>query len=119
MDVDNCNARISSRKAFIESDRLGFRHLGMEGFVVGILAWIVFGLIAGAIAQVIMPGNDPGSRSFGGWIITMFIGIVGAVLGGVIGSALGYGGVSGFNSWQLPDRRPGRASSSCSVGGSS
>jgi uncharacterized membrane protein YeaQ/YmgE (transglycosylase-associated protein family) len=64
---------------------------------MGILAWIIFGLIAGAIAQVIMPGNDPGSRSPRGWIITLVIGIVGAIVGGFIGSALGFGGVSGFN----------------------
>ena len=64
---------------------------------MGILAWIIFGLIAGAIAQLIMPGNDPGGRGFVGMVITMLIGIVGAVLGGVIGSALGFGGVSGFN----------------------
>ena len=64
---------------------------------MGILAWIVFGLIAGAIAQLIMPGDDPGGRSFVGWIITMVIGIVGAILGGIIGAALGFGGVSGFN----------------------
>lgn len=59
---------------------------------MGILAWIVFGLIAGAIAKFIMPGNDPG-----GWIITILIGIAGAVIGGFIGTALGFGTVSGFN----------------------
>ncbi|MDX8145377.1 GlsB/YeaQ/YmgE family stress response membrane protein [Lentzea sp. BCCO 10_0061] len=50
---------------------------------MGILGWIVLGLLAGAIAKAIMPGNDPG-----GFIITMLIGIVGAILGGFIGSAL-------------------------------
>jgi uncharacterized membrane protein YeaQ/YmgE (transglycosylase-associated protein family) len=50
---------------------------------VGILGWIVLGLLAGAIAKAIMPGNDPG-----GFIITMLLGIVGAILGGFIGSAL-------------------------------
>jgi uncharacterized membrane protein YeaQ/YmgE (transglycosylase-associated protein family) len=64
---------------------------------MGILAWIIFGLIAGAIAQLIMPGDDPGSRGFVGIVITMVIGIVGAILGGMIGAALGFGGVSGFN----------------------
>lgn len=59
---------------------------------MGILAWIIFGLIAGAIAKFIMPGDDPG-----GIIVTILIGIVGAVLGGFIGSALGFGGVDGFN----------------------
>ena len=59
---------------------------------MGILTWIIFGLIAGAIAKWIMPGKDPG-----GFIITILIGIVGAVIGGFIGSALGLGGVDGFN----------------------
>jgi len=59
---------------------------------MGILAWIVFGLIAGALAKFIMPGRDPG-----GLIVTILIGIAGAVLGGFIGSFLGFGGVSGFD----------------------
>ena len=64
---------------------------------MGIIAWIIFGLIAGAIAQLILPGDDPGGNTFLGWIITMVIGIVGAIVGGFIGAALGFGGVSGFN----------------------
>ncbi len=59
---------------------------------MGILAWILFGLIAGAIAKWIMPGKDPG-----GFIVTILIGIVGAVIGGFIGSALGFGTVEGFD----------------------
>ena len=59
---------------------------------MGILAWILLGLVAGALAKWIMPGPDPG-----GWIVTILIGIVGAVIGGFIGSAVGFGGVSGFN----------------------
>ncbi|GLZ31286.1 membrane protein [Lentzea sp. NBRC 105346] len=50
---------------------------------MGILGWIVLGLLAGAIAKAIMPGRDPG-----GIIITMLLGIVGAILGGFIGQAL-------------------------------
>jgi uncharacterized membrane protein YeaQ/YmgE (transglycosylase-associated protein family) len=50
----------------------------------GIIGWIVFGLIVGAIAKLLMPGRDPG-----GFIITMLLGIVGAVLGGYVGRALG------------------------------
>ncbi len=50
----------------------------------GILGWIIFGLIVGAIAKLLMPGRDPG-----GIIITMLIGIVGAVLGGYAGRAMG------------------------------
>ena len=50
----------------------------------GILGWMLFGLIVGAIAKLIMPGRDPG-----GIIVTMLLGIVGAVLGGWIGRAMG------------------------------
>jgi uncharacterized membrane protein YeaQ/YmgE (transglycosylase-associated protein family) len=46
---------------------------------VGILSWIVVGLIAGVIAKLLLPGRDPG-----GCIITMLIGIAGAILGGFI-----------------------------------
>ena len=53
-------------------------------FVIG---WIIFGLIVGAIAKLVMPGRDPG-----GIIVTMLIGIAGAVLGGFIGRALGWYG---------------------------
>jgi uncharacterized membrane protein YeaQ/YmgE (transglycosylase-associated protein family) len=51
---------------------------------MGILGWIVFGLIVGAIAKLLMPGRDPG-----GIIVTMVLGIVGALLGGFLGRALG------------------------------
>lgn len=51
---------------------------------MGILGWIVFGLIVGAIAKLLMPGRDPG-----GIIVTMLLGIVGALLGGFVGQALG------------------------------
>ncbi|MER7083751.1 Uncharacterized membrane protein YeaQ/YmgE, transglycosylase-associated protein family [Saccharopolyspora kobensis] len=59
---------------------------------MGILSWIVFGLIAGAIAKFILPGRDPG-----GIIVTILIGIVGGFLGGWIGSQVSGTGVSGFN----------------------
>jgi len=59
---------------------------------MGILTWIVLGLIAGILAKLIMPGDDPG-----GFIITTLLGIAGALVGGFIASALGFGGVSGFN----------------------
>ena len=59
---------------------------------MGIIAWIVFGLIAGAIAKLLMPGKDPG-----GFFVTILLGIVGAVVGGFIGSALGFGEVTGFD----------------------
>jgi len=50
---------------------------------MGIIGWIILGLIAGLIAKAIMPGKDPG-----GLIITMILGIVGAVLGGFLASAI-------------------------------
>lgn len=59
---------------------------------MGILSWIVMGLIAGAIAKFVMPGDDPG-----GFIMTIVLGIVGALVGGFIATALGLGDVSGFN----------------------
>lgn len=59
---------------------------------MGILSWIIFGLIAGAIAKVLMPGRDPG-----GCIITMLLGIAGAVVGGYVGTLLGWGRVTGFD----------------------
>ena len=60
---------------------------------MGILTWIVLGLVAGAIAKLLMPGRDPG-----GWIVTMLLGVAGAFLGGFIGRAIwGSGGVDGFN----------------------
>ena len=53
----------------------------------GVIGWIVFGLIVGAIAKLVMPGRDPG-----GWIITILLGIAGALLGGYLGRALGWYG---------------------------
>jgi uncharacterized membrane protein YeaQ/YmgE (transglycosylase-associated protein family) len=48
---------------------------------MGFLGWIVLGLVAGALAKLIMPGDDPG-----GILVTMLLGIVGAVVGGFLGS---------------------------------
>jgi uncharacterized membrane protein YeaQ/YmgE (transglycosylase-associated protein family) len=59
---------------------------------MGILSWIVLGLIAGALAKLLLPGKDPG-----GIIITIIIGVIGALLGGFIGTQLGFGGVTGLN----------------------
>jgi uncharacterized membrane protein YeaQ/YmgE (transglycosylase-associated protein family) len=55
--------------------------------MLSILGWIIFGLIVGIIAKLLMPGRDPG-----GFIITILLGIVGAVIGGFIGRALGWYG---------------------------
>ena len=54
---------------------------------MGILTWIVFGLVVGIIAKLVTPGRDPG-----GFIITMLLGIAGAVIGGMLGRALGWYG---------------------------
>lgn len=59
---------------------------------MGILSWIVMGLIVGAVAKLIMPGKDPG-----GLFITIILGIAGAFVGGFVGAKLGLGSVSGFN----------------------
>jgi uncharacterized membrane protein YeaQ/YmgE (transglycosylase-associated protein family) len=60
---------------------------------VNIFAWILFGLVAGGIAKFIMPGKDPG-----GCLLTIIIGIAGALLGGLIGTRVfGVGPVTGFN----------------------
>jgi uncharacterized membrane protein YeaQ/YmgE (transglycosylase-associated protein family) len=61
---------------------------------MGFLGWIVLGLLAGAIAKLIMPGDDPG-----GIIVTMLIGIVGAVIGGFLGSRIFGIGLENF--WSL------------------
>ncbi|WP_027252674.1 GlsB/YeaQ/YmgE family stress response membrane protein [Photobacterium halotolerans] len=59
---------------------------------MGIISWIILGLIAGALAKWLMPGKDGG-----GWIVTMALGIVGAFVGGWVGSLIGLGPVTGVN----------------------
>lgn len=52
---------------------------------MGVIGWIIFGLIVGIVAKFLMPGRDPG-----GFVITAIIGIVGALLGGYLGRAVGW-----------------------------
>jgi len=59
---------------------------------LGIISWIIFGLIAGILAKWIMPGKDGGC-----FILTVVLGIIGAVVGGYISTFFGYGKVDGFN----------------------
>ena len=59
---------------------------------MGFIVWIVLGLIAGALAKFIMPGRDPG-----GIIVTILIGIAGALIGGFLSTKLGYGAVDGLD----------------------
>jgi uncharacterized membrane protein YeaQ/YmgE (transglycosylase-associated protein family) len=58
---------------------------------MGIIGWILLGLLAGAIAKLILPGDDPG-----GFIVTTLIGIAGAIVGGLIASALDIGDLDEF-----------------------
>ena len=59
---------------------------------MGLLSWILMGLVVGILAKWIMPGPDPG-----GILMTILLGIAGAFVGGLIGSQVGLGSVSGFN----------------------
>lgn len=59
---------------------------------MGILSWIIMGLIVGLIAKFLMPGKDPE-----GIIITICLGVAGAFLGGFLASHLGFGTITGFN----------------------
>jgi len=55
--------------------------------MLGVIGWIIFGLIVGAVAKLLMPGRDPG-----GFIVTMLLGIAGALVGGFLGRAAGWYG---------------------------
>ena len=63
---------------------------------MGILSWIIVGLIAGVLGKMILPGDDPG-----GFIVTILIGMAGALVGGFIVGLLGGTGVTGFNIWSI------------------
>ena len=63
---------------------------------MNILSWILVGLVAGIIAKLLMPGRDPG-----GCIITILLGIAGALLGGFLMGIFGFGGITGFNFYSV------------------
>ncbi|MEO5894770.1 MAG: GlsB/YeaQ/YmgE family stress response membrane protein [Vicinamibacterales bacterium] len=63
---------------------------------MGILTWILFGLVVGVIAKLLMPGRDPG-----GFIVTILLGIAGALLGGFVGRAMGFYGTSESAGWLI------------------
>ena len=63
---------------------------------MGIISWIIVGLIAGALGKLILPGEDPG-----GFIVTILIGMAGALVGGLLVGLLGGTGVTGFNIWSI------------------
>ena len=85
---------------------------------MGVIGWIVFGLFVGIVAKLLMPGRDPG-----GFVVTIVLGIIGALLGGFIGRALGLyraddpvgfimaviGAIVVLFVYRLLARRPGRA----------
>jgi uncharacterized membrane protein YeaQ/YmgE (transglycosylase-associated protein family) len=56
---------------------------------MGLVTWILLGLLAGVIAKYVMPGVGPS-----GWILTTLLGMVGAVVGGIVGNFVGFGGVN-------------------------
>jgi len=59
---------------------------------MGIISWIILGLVVGIIAKFLMPGKDPG-----GIFITILLGIAGAIAGGFVSAAIGFGQVTGFD----------------------
>jgi uncharacterized membrane protein YeaQ/YmgE (transglycosylase-associated protein family) len=61
---------------------------------MAILSWILFGLVVGVIAKLLMPGRDPG-----GFIVTILLGIAGALVGGFVGRALGFYGENQGAGW--------------------
>jgi len=63
---------------------------------MGILSWILFGLVVGIIAKLLMPGRDPG-----GFIITILLGVAGALLGGFVGRAMGFYGPDEAAGWLM------------------
>lgn len=63
---------------------------------MGIISWIIMGLIVGSLAKFLMPGKDPG-----GIMVTILLGIAGAFIGGLIGSVIGIGTITGFNLFSI------------------
>jgi uncharacterized membrane protein YeaQ/YmgE (transglycosylase-associated protein family) len=63
---------------------------------VGLISWVIVGGLAGILAKALMPGDGPS-----GCIVTVLLGIVGAVVGGWVMSLLGFGGVDGLNIWSI------------------
>ena len=63
---------------------------------IGIISWIVVGLIAGILGKLIVPGRDPG-----GFLLTIVIGMIGALVGGFIVQLLGGTGLTGFSIWSI------------------
>jgi len=79
-----------AKNSFLKFETLDLDKKG--GHSMGILSWIILGLVVGVIAKFLMPGKDPG-----GFIITIILGIAGAFVGGWIASTFGIGSVTGFD----------------------
>jgi uncharacterized membrane protein YeaQ/YmgE (transglycosylase-associated protein family) len=79
---DESTFELSTQTAVAAPPRAGIHEEDTHMF--GVIGWIVFGLIVGLVAKLVMPGRDPG-----GLIVTMLLGIVGALVGGFLGRALG------------------------------
>jgi len=60
--------------------------------VIGVLAWLLFGLVAGAVAKLLVPGRDPG-----GVLVTLVLGVSGSLAGGFAAALLGFGSIEGFD----------------------
>jgi len=81
-------------QSFSDNAGSGLQAVRRKESTMDILLWLVFGLVVGIVAKLIMPGNDPG-----GIVLTMVLGIVGAMLGGWIGRVMGLyreGDAAGF-----------------------
>ena len=63
---------------------------------MGIMSWVIFGLLAGVIARCIMPGKE-----HMGIIMTIVLGVIGALIGGVVSTSLGFGNINGFNLYSI------------------
>ena len=63
---------------------------------MGVIAWILFGLVVGVIAKLLMPGRDPG-----GFIVTILLGIAGALVAGFLGRALNLYGPNDSAGWLM------------------
>lgn len=63
---------------------------------IGIISWVIIGLIAGILGKLIMPGRDPV-----GFLLTILIGMAGALIGGFLVRLLGGAGITGFNVWSI------------------
>jgi uncharacterized membrane protein YeaQ/YmgE (transglycosylase-associated protein family) len=78
-----CDQAQEPRDTFWAAHRWERSSTNRKGKNMGIIAFIILGLLAGAIAKALMPGEDPG-----GWIVTTVIGVVGAILGGLLAGVL-------------------------------